>query len=95
MHDTPRARRLAYGITFLNIAVSIMIQWHFAELLGDRVLYMTFFPAILIAAYLGGFWPGFMATTLSALAVLFFLSNRFTRFELKASATRALSRFSS
>jgi PAS domain S-box-containing protein len=34
---------------------------------------MTFFPAVMIAAYYGGLWPGLLATTLGALAANSFL----------------------
>jgi PAS domain S-box-containing protein len=34
---------------------------------------MTFIPAILIVAYFGGFWPGLLATVLSALGATYFL----------------------
>src|SRR5262249_22865103 len=40
---------------------------------GDRVLYMAFFPAVLLAAFFGGLWPGLLATVLSALAATYFL----------------------
>ncbi|WP_406694444.1 PAS domain S-box protein [Singulisphaera sp. Ch08] len=72
MHDNPRARRVAYGVALLNVVVAILVQRHLTSILGDRALYITFFPAILVAAYLGGFWPGFLATALSAMAVAFF-----------------------
>jgi PAS domain S-box-containing protein len=35
---------------------------------------MTFFPAVMIAAYFGGFWPGLLATILSAVAANYFLT---------------------
>ena len=42
-------------------------------MVGDRALYITFCPGIMIAAYLGGFWPGLLATLLCASAASFFL----------------------
>ncbi len=72
MYNHSSARQLAYGVAFSNIVIAIVIQWYFASMLGDRALYLTFFPAILIAAYLGGFWPGFLATAFAALVVVFF-----------------------
>jgi len=41
---------------------------------------MTFFPAVMIAAYFGGFWPGVLATILSALAANYFLTEQFLSF---------------
>jgi PAS domain S-box-containing protein len=37
---------------------------------------MTFFPAVMLAAYLGGFWPGFLATILSTVAVNYFVTKQ-------------------
>ena len=37
---------------------------------------MTFFPAVMIAAYFGGFWPGLLATILSAVAANYFLTRQ-------------------
>jgi PAS domain S-box-containing protein len=41
---------------------------------------MTFFPAVMVAAYLGGFWPGLLATLLSAAAANYFLTGQFPSF---------------
>src|SRR5262245_5041385 len=68
MHETPRARLVAYGV-----AVSVTVAVFAARLLlrpvlGDAVPHMAFFPAVVIAAYYGGFWPGLLATLLGAVA---------------------------
>ena len=73
MHDRPRTRLVAYGAALLAPAVTLLVQWPLWPVQGDRVLYMAFFPAVLIAAYLGGLWPGLLATCLSALAATYFL----------------------
>jgi two-component system, sensor histidine kinase and response regulator len=73
MNETPRARLLVYGLALLAPAVTLLLRWPFGAVLEDRVLYVTFFPAILIVAYFGGFWPGLLATVLSALAATYFL----------------------
>src|SRR5262249_5055321 len=54
-------------------AVTLLVRWPLDVVLGDRVLYMTFFPAVLLAAYFGGFGPGLLATVLSGLAATYFL----------------------
>ncbi len=73
MNASPRARLLAYGLAVLAPAATLLVRWPLAVVLGDRVLYMAFFPAILIVAYFGGFWPGLLATCVSALAADYFL----------------------
>src|SRR5205807_7189621 len=47
--------------------------------LGDAVPHMFFFPAVMIAAYYGGFAPGFLSTLLGTLAAnYFFTEPRYT-----------------
>src|SRR5438876_11725610 len=71
MHETARARLVAYSVAVMAPAVSLLLRWPLAPVLGDAVPHMTFFPAVMIAAYLGGFWPGLLATILSAFAANF------------------------
>ena len=73
MHEGPRSRLVAYSVAVLAPAVSLLVRWPLWPVLGDRVLYMAFLPAVLIAAYLGGFGPGLLATSLGALAATYFL----------------------
>src|SRR5436189_3068458 len=68
MHPGSRARLVAYGVALLAPAVSLLARWPLWPVLGDAVPHMTFFPAVMIAAYFGGFWPGLLATLLSAAA---------------------------
>ncbi len=73
MNEQRRARLIAYGVAVVAPAVTLLVRWPLDVVLGDRVLYMAFFPAVLLAAYFGGFWPGLAATVLSALAATYFL----------------------
>jgi PAS domain S-box-containing protein len=73
MQEKPRNRLLVYGIALLVPAITLMIRWPLRPILADRVLYMAFIPAIMIAAYLGGLGPGLVATVLSTLATLYYL----------------------
>ena len=49
-------------------------------MLGNQTPHMTFFPAVMISAYYGGFGPGLLATFSSALAAHYFLGD--TRFQI-------------
>jgi PAS domain S-box-containing protein len=51
-------------------------------MLGNTVPHMTFFPAVMIAAYVGGFWPGLLATLLSAVAASYFLTGQLRSFHM-------------
>src|SRR5205085_12679806 len=68
MRERSRARVIAYGIAVAAPAVSLLLRWPLWPVLGDAVPHMTFLPAVMIAAYFGGFRPGLLATGLSALA---------------------------
>src|SRR5438034_11734441 len=76
MHETPRIRLVAYGVAVLAPALSLLVRWPLWPVLGDAVPHMTFFPAVMIAAYLGGFRPGLLATILSAVAANYFLTQQ-------------------
>src|SRR5436190_17890104 len=82
MHETPRAQLVAYSVAVLAPAVSLLVRWPLWPVLGDAVPHMTFFPAVMIAAYVGGFWPGLLATILSAIAANYFLTEQLASFHL-------------
>src|SRR6202011_1416977 len=83
-YETPRNRLLAYGVALLATAGSLLIRWPLWPVLGDAVPHMTFFPAVMIAAYVGGFWPGLLATFLSAIAANWFLTGQLPSFQVKS-----------
>ncbi len=62
MHETPRTRLVAFSVAVLAPAVALLVRWPLWPVLEDAVPHMTFFPAVMLAAYFGGFWPGFLAT---------------------------------
>src|SRR5262249_37264346 len=76
MHDTRRTRLAVYGLAVLATGISLLLRWPLRPVLGDAVPHMTFFPAVMIAAYFGGFWPGLLATILSAVAANYFLTKQ-------------------
>jgi PAS domain S-box-containing protein len=58
----------AYAIAFAAVAVATLIRWAIGEYVPGRIPFTLYFPAIVIAALAGGFWPGMLAIVLSALA---------------------------
>jgi two-component system sensor histidine kinase/response regulator len=72
MHRTPRARLVAYGLALLAPTVSLLLRWALWPMLGNAVPFMGFFPGVIVAAYVGGLWPGLLATLLSVVAADFF-----------------------
>ena len=73
MQETVRARLVAYGVAVLATGVSIVLRWPLWPVIGDHAPFMTFFPAVILSAYLGGLGPGLVATFVSAAASAFFL----------------------
>src|SRR5689334_9791312 len=61
-----------YGIAILCVAVAMLARWLLAQAFGDRFFFITFYPAVMIAAYFGGLRPGLLATALSTLLVGYF-----------------------
>jgi len=58
----------AYGIALAAVGVATIIRWAIGDYVPGRVPFTLYFPAIVIATLLGGFWPGVLATILSGLA---------------------------
>src|SRR5438128_9892016 len=82
MHETPHPRLVAYGVALLATVGCLLIRWPLWPVLEDTVPHMTFFPAVMIAAYFGGFWPGLLATMLSALAANYFFTEQLRSFHV-------------
>ena len=47
------------------VAVALLLRWLVGPWLGPTVPYLSFFPAVLIASWFGGFGPGLLAAGLS------------------------------
>src|SRR6202040_2706070 len=80
MNETPRTRLVAYSVAVLAPAVSLLVRWPLWPVLGDAVPHMTFFPAVMVAAYFGGFRPGLLATILSAVAANYLIPHQLPSF---------------
>src|SRR5215510_12852590 len=82
MNKAPRARLVAYSVAVVATVVSLLVRWPLWPVLGKAVPHMTFFPAIMLAAYFGGLWPGLLATMLSTLAADYFLTEQLRFFSI-------------
>jgi len=65
------ARR--YSIAVLAVVVSLLVRYAVQGVLGAKVPFLQFYPAIVAAAWVGGLGPGVVATALSSLAAMVFL----------------------
>jgi PAS domain-containing protein len=70
---------LAYGIAVGCVAVAVAARAAIGGQLMDGLPFITFYPAVLVAALVGGFGPGIAATVLSLLMAWFlFIPPAFT-----------------
>jgi len=58
----------AVGATVVALVLYLLLK----PLWRDQYPLITYYPAIILSAWLGGFWPGLVATVLTSLAYLWF-----------------------
>jgi PAS domain S-box-containing protein len=75
-----RSPLFRYGAAVGTTGLSLLVRWPLWPILGNQTPHMTFFPAVMLSAYYGGFGPGLLATFSSALAAHYFLGD--TRFQI-------------
>ena len=79
MNEKQRVRWIGYGVAILATALSVLLRLALFQFAGSRGPFITFFPAIILSAYIGGLRPGLLATLLGAVAVdYFFMEPRFS-----------------
>jgi PAS domain S-box-containing protein len=64
---------LAYGTAVAALVTGLLVRAYLRPVLGERGLYSTYLPAVILAAYFGGFWPGLLVTVASAITNNFLL----------------------
>lgn len=67
-------RRLA--IPLIAVAVAVALRAGPLSVLGARAPYLTFSPAIIVAALYGGMYSGFLATALASIAATYWMEPR-------------------
>jgi len=68
----PRLAWLRYTVAILTVAVAFILRYFLHTRLNGLAPFITFFPAVIFAAWFGGLGPGLLATTLSALLSVYF-----------------------
>src|SRR5438876_1097903 len=58
---------LAHVLAIILVLIAVVVREAVAEATGPQVPFITFYPAIILAALIGGLWPGIVATLLSTL----------------------------
>src|SRR5437773_6508333 len=54
-----------YVATFAAVAAATLVRWLLSGEIVEGVPFITYYPAIVIAAMVGGLWPGILATIFS------------------------------
>ena len=68
---------LRYGIAVMLVFLATLLRHSPGHILPEGLVYITFYPAIMVAALIGGVGPGVLATLLSLISVdYFFLAPR-------------------
>jgi two-component sensor histidine kinase len=62
----------AYGLAILSAALAFYVRWLLDGVLPPGFPYLTFFPAVILTAFLAGLWPGILCAALSGLAAWWF-----------------------
>ena len=86
---TLRALGLRYSVAAAAVAAGFLLRLTLAAWFGPGLApYITFYPAVMTAAILGGFGPGLLATLLAALAVAWWLLEPIGRLAVASPADR-------
>ena len=67
LHRLQRNPWIVYGAALGAILIATSIRWAMGGLVHDRIPFTTYYPAIVVATLLGGFWLGILASILSAI----------------------------
>ncbi|AJE04662.1 DUF4118 domain-containing protein [Geobacter pickeringii] len=69
-------------VAVVIVLAAVLVRMEFLPSLGLRAPYITFYPAVIVAALLGGLVSGLLATALSAMAVALLLLEPMGRFRV-------------
>ena len=70
--ERDRPAFVRYGCAVLTVVVATLARWPLQKELGVNVPFLLYFPAIIVAGWLGGLGPALFSTALSAFAAGFF-----------------------
>jgi len=78
--------KFAILVAVAIVVAATLIRWLFSPLLGDNVPFITYFLAVVIAAWYGGIRPALVATGLSCVAAWFFFVPHYASFAIEDAA---------
>jgi two-component sensor histidine kinase len=59
-------RAEAYAVALLAVAIATLLRYALEEQVSEAVPFTSYFLAIVVGTFIGGFWPGIVATLVSA-----------------------------
>jgi PAS domain S-box-containing protein len=66
LHQLQRNPWWVWGFLVGGLLIATLIRWAIGGLVQERIPFTTYYPAIVVATLLGGFWWGTLASILSA-----------------------------
>jgi K+-sensing histidine kinase KdpD len=66
LHGLQRNPFVVLGVAIGAILIATLIRWALGFYVHDRIPFTTYYPAIVVATLLRGFWLGSLASMLSA-----------------------------
>jgi two-component system, sensor histidine kinase PdtaS len=85
-----KAQKWGFGVAAAVFLVSFGVRYGLDAWLPPGLPFLTFFPAVLLAAFLAGVWPGVLVAVLSVLAAWYFFLPPSHSFALELSGALAL-----
>ena len=73
-----------YASAVVIVAVAAVLRWRLVDSFGPLPTFLTFYPAVLLVASIGGGGPGILATVLSALAADYWFIPPYGSFRVEA-----------
>jgi len=83
-----------YALAVVAVVIGILLRVLLVEQVGELPTFITFYPAVMIAAVIGGLGPGLLATALAALAADYWFISPPGFGEVSAAGAVALGLFS-
>ena len=80
----------SYAFGLLMFVAALAVRWLADDSLPPGFPYLTFFPAVVIVAFVGGTWPGMLVALLSGIASWYYFIPPFQSFALTGGAFLAL-----
>ncbi|MFL6198336.1 MAG: ATP-binding protein [Thermoanaerobaculia bacterium] len=80
--EQDRPALVRYGCAALAVVVATLVRWLLHESLGGNVPFLLYFPAIIVAGWLGGLGPALLATALSGFGAEYFFMEPTLSFRL-------------